>query len=213
MNDLIKIISSPALMSTITVVTALAAFLNILRKNQHMEKVMTVYEGGITIDELMAFFVLLLLIATMLLTAFAIYIGNVWAALNLILIALILLVVFLTSFRLESCYLYLDGTYYVFVKKIKGYIVVQRKESIDFKAEKDTYWGKVSKMWKSSKGWRKPYNSVKVALYTPTVAKATILIPEAELTKAVVVTAYSFESAKMLFEQSKFSINRFDEDK
>lgn len=117
MNAFIELLSSPPVLPTITLVTAFGAFLKILKKNQHAEKVMTVYEGGITVDELMAFGVLLLLIATIFSTIFAFCIGNFWPGFMLSLISLLLLLVFLMFFQLESCYLYLAGTLYLFVKK------------------------------------------------------------------------------------------------
>lgn len=97
-------------------------------------------------------------------------------------------------------------------KKIKGYIVVQRQESNNSEIKKETYWGKIYKIWKSAEGWRKFYESLKVALYSPTTARATILIPESELTKVFVVTASSFDDAKALFEHSEASRRGFHEE-
>lgn len=57
----------------------------------------------------------------------------------------------------------------------------------------------------------KVYKSLKMVLYSPTTARATILIPESELTKVFVVTDPSFEDAKALFEHSKSSLRDFYE--
>ncbi|UVH24500.1 hypothetical protein NJN40_04330 [Lacticaseibacillus paracasei] len=177
-----KTILQPSVLAGVSsVLTVLATIINVLfiKKHQHIDKVMTAYEGGVTVDEIMAVVEFMFLLILFIMVGLAFFAKEILIAIIILVFSAMLLILLVTTIHLESCYVYVDGIYYEVIKKIKGYVVVQKKNEHALERELENsrkLRSRINEVWVSSKGIKKVYKIIKVLLVSPTRASLDCII-------------------------------------